>query len=87
MSFRPSNAGPAGFQARDGLWREGDGVFDILITIMGDIDNEAEALAFAQDIEDRARRASRLGVAIEVWDNHRATVLRRRVLVPPADRL
>ncbi len=61
-------------------------MYDILITIMGDLDDEAEALTFAQDIEDRSALLSQLGVAIEVWDNRQAKIIHRRILVPPADR-
>ncbi|HXP98012.1 MAG TPA: hypothetical protein VN809_14955 [Telmatospirillum sp.] len=60
-------------------------MFDILVTIMGDLDSEADALAFAQDLEDCVARARHLGAVVEVWDNRRAMIVRKRTLTLPID--
>jgi cell division FtsZ-interacting protein ZapD len=57
-------------------------VFDILVTIIGDLDDEAEILAFANAIEAPVRRARELGFAVEIRDNRLATIIRKRVALP-----
>jgi hypothetical protein len=57
-------------------------VFDILATIVGEFDDEADILAFAQDLEDCVVRAACRGIAIEVRDNRLAAVIRKRARIP-----
>lgn len=57
-------------------------MFEILVTIAGSLDDEAEALALAQDLEDYIVRARRLGIAVEVWDTRLAQAIRKRVTLP-----
>lgn len=57
-------------------------VFEILLTIMGHFEDEAEALDFAQDLEDSLARARQLGFVIEVRDERLAKAIRRRLILP-----
>ncbi len=57
-------------------------MFDILATIVGEFDGEADILAFAQDLEDCVVRAAHRGIAIEVRDNRLAAVIRKRAVIP-----
>lgn len=53
-------------------------MFDILATIMGNLDDEAEALALAKDLEDYFSRVRRLAFLVEVRDNRQGLVIRKR---------
>lgn len=57
-------------------------VFDILLTIMGNLDDETEILAFAQDLEDYIARARRLGFIVEVRDDRLARIIRKQIMLP-----
>lgn len=57
-------------------------VFEILLTIMGHFDDEAEALDFAQKLEDSLARARQLGFVIEVRDERLAKAIRKRLILP-----
>ncbi len=60
-------------------------MFDVLVTIIGSLDDEAEALTFARDLEDQIARARRLGLVIEVRDNRLAKIIHKRSIVPAKD--
>ncbi|PKU23593.1 hypothetical protein [Telmatospirillum siberiense] len=57
-------------------------MFDILATIVGTFEGEADVLAFAQDIEACVVRARRRGIVVEVRDNRLAEIIRKRTLLP-----
>ncbi|MDR3437506.1 hypothetical protein [Telmatospirillum sp.] len=57
-------------------------MFDILLTIMGNLDDETEILAFAQDLEDYIARARRLGFIVEVRDDRLARIIRKQIMLP-----
>lgn len=62
-------------------------VFDVLVTIMGNHDDEAEILAFARDLERFVIRGHRLGLAVEVRDQRLARIVHQRIAVPAGDPL
>lgn len=57
-------------------------MFDILATIVGKFDGEAEVLAFARELEDCVTRVGHRGIVVEVRDNRLAEVIRKRTVVP-----
>ena len=66
-------------------YREGYRVFDILATIVGKFDGEADAIAFAQDIERCVTRVRHRGIVVEVRDNRLADTIHKRIVLPAMD--
>ena len=60
-------------------------MFDVLVTIMGVLDDKTDALSFAQDLENCVARARNLGAVVEVWDNARAKLIRKQTLLSASD--
>jgi hypothetical protein len=57
-------------------------VFDILVTMIGSLADEAAAQAFARDLEVHVARAHDLGLIVEIRDDRVARVIRKHVAVP-----
>lgn len=57
-------------------------MFDILATIVGKFDGEADILAFARDLETCIARVGHRGIIVEVRDNRLAEVIRKRTVIP-----
>ena len=57
-------------------------MFDILVTIMGNLEDETEALALARDLAGCIARAHHLGIAVEVRDSRLAKIIGERMVLP-----
>ena len=57
-------------------------MFDILVTMIGSLADEAAAQAFARDLEVHVARAHDLGLIVEIRDDRVARVIRKRIALP-----
>ncbi|MTJ83596.1 MAG: hypothetical protein F8N37_21630 [Telmatospirillum sp.] len=61
-------------------------MFDVLATIIGNLDDEATAMAFARDLEEYLVRAHRLGLIVEIRNDRLARTIHKRIAIPGTDR-